>query len=1615
MEPQDAEVGFWVKDALYVFTPSAKIETAKREYLVEIEQLEKLRGCSGWASLYFQIYNQSEVTVISSGIQISSSEDRPIYRNGRPFYFFETYPTKRNFEIQAPIPDSERSELCSLLADHNNVDYDMSALICTRFSKRTLGWNELFELMKRCTPASVCDPCTHIGYKIAKSLIKIAALRIFADPEQSIMELPVNSLDAYNPDRKIGKFGMGFFSILYWLIGHPKRTMTIHSFSKDEKGKRCTYRVVIREIDGVLSFNLVFYPLSEITTTGFRVSLEAPFEDPFTLENVNEFNSQLKKLSFASGAKILTASDLLPKPKNKKINRGTIYENKGDLVLNKTTEAGSENQIITFVSLNFILVEDYATGVPLEVMLGSLFVPSISTKTIQLSNTSNVFFENNSGLQILKSNEKNRLVILVGGIAVVSITSDTGFGNIYVIHMPYNTRLPVSRDDIIITPENTQILSTSIEMVFDDLMRTNTNPHPFQNALNKYKDFTPNPENQRIVAKVLSDFFEANKSRLVPEAHIDLYKYLAADFVASNQYDALAIERRLNTEKTPITNLWYGVKVLYIPSLPGVQNITNGGLLNYLFISETYKQKLGAKWVETITTSYFETKLYPYASSYGGKDYEKYNKIDLNPEIFVPTIRTYGRNNWGRNDSIGEFFSQDLSKNPRKIYISDIITDPALLAYFYAVLVKYESLSIYFVLSGIFSLVFPLIRCYLYFSKQDFISILGELVKKFSSFIGNQTYGAAKNVLIVESIIPEIFSKIFLKPAGQISTKMVSYLVDHIIYSIRAVEEKPTTYLNIGSVNNPYQLYKNFFIDSAYTKAAFELSSNIVEFTILVVGSGRPFYNNVGIPLSLIEGFIEVNLQEIRSKKYGVSTLVGLYEMWGNKKFSAATSSYIFLNKMYALAEEWIRNVKHSTILKTVGPLVPPAPADTVKLGVMINTLFKENLPEPSLLPSFLKKVSLSKEESPLQIIEIAVNEGTVKPFVEATLTEIVQNSIDAIREFGVTGSKSDTSVHISLEKAIVNKKTNLILSIEDHVGMTSDAFIYVGIPFLSTKSPSEMVTGEMGSGFFNAYREAAVVRIYSTKDGITRESYDVPILDERNRVVDIQKTIRIKKTSKARNKTIISIQMVCKDDMDEIQKITRIEYMIKNVLALASQPIVYNKIPVSITKELAAKFGYFELYYTDPNKTKHESYLLTKGIPFAPLASYFKDYLMQRVIDVIDRNFVVNITHGGYTPVQTRTRINIPKAIQADFARVAEYTVFITMVRELAQGHRKYALDHIDSTANAVQLHFTNYSIFVMPGIVSAYDETSYLKYTSFYGQPSIASLINSCIDVMGGETYDERKTEIAAVLETWKSPYENVNKMVREIAIMWLKPKNTKHKPPAGEEGKVKKKEKGKIIWVDPDTVPDEPDPQMEPIVKAWINTFWGLAIEDVYGFRNNMPTQNVEIMKDLLSSLGLSTQGGKKELIARLGVKIRGRAFPKIVVVNSIKEQSKSGWYESSTHTITINTESWDEKDRKEIISVLGNKNLKVEDIETKLKNNKTWDYYFGYRFPSATLPHELEHARRSQNHDAEGHGGTKEKLFEGGDVKQLTFDQTGNAVFQHILSKGFYQEFFNALKR
>ena len=83
------------------------------------------------------------------------------------------------------------------------------------------------------------------------------------------------------------------------------------------------------------------------------------------------------------------------------------------------------------------------------------------------------------------------------------------------------------------------------------------------------------------------------------------------------------------------------------------------------------------------------------------------------------------------------------------------------------------------------------------------------------------------------------------------------------------------------------------------------------------------------------------------------------------------------------------------------------------------------------------------------------------------------------------------------------------------------DGIIATMIPFLSSKTPSEIVTGEMGSGFFNVYRESEKVLIETVHNSKAVIILDTPVHDKNNRVVDIKRLVQIQKSDETNHTTI--------------------------------------------------------------------------------------------------------------------------------------------------------------------------------------------------------------------------------------------------------------------------------------------------------------------------------------------------------------------------------------------------------------------------------------------------------------------------------------------------------------
>ncbi len=1413
--------------------------------------------------------------------------------------------------------DSESKGLCNKLISYSGNTYDISSLICMQLARDSVNWPEILRALKNC--GNKCEECTQIGYKVAKSLIKVAATRVFADPEQSIIEPIVNSFDAYaskNPKNKhIGKFGMGFFSLLYWLIGHPKRYIQLKSTYEEYPDKYCSYDVYIREDGDLMVFDFTIHKYKdENTSSGFNFMINTK-KDKFTEENLVEFKNQASKLLYLEGAD-LNINILLD---NEKIILGNKYK--------------SKNKVDVYLSDSKFTVSDKATGVSFDTLLGSLFVPTVSTKKIKLEpglikkeGTGRVVeYSNKEEIMNLKtglyhpgSRYKNKLYILVGQVAVVVFISSKAGDKDYLIELPASTSVPVSRDDIILTDKN--VLEESIFSLLDNAASSMRDISVAQELLKMYHEYTSSIKVKEAISSSLSRYYSEHISILCPP--FDFYKRWMR-FVVSQNYDILEVEKWLDKNANPLTDIWYGMKVIIMPDL--VYNTIDGGLLSYIFVNKRYKDSLGHNWSRIIASSYFCTKLYPYVSDYSKKEYEKYDKLSPKPASILNTA--------------------GLKK-------------------YHAVMMRLDSLHIYFSADSIEKSI-PILSNFLLqiyqYAEEIYNEVCDIILRKMNTFKGSQVYASEREELRFISDFVNERSKNYDKYIFP-REKWLKYFIVHISAITQSTYEGRDTLVYLSHKYSPNLmissvLYHKNKVTQTFVDEVIAQTNNIYEFTIILLGAGRVFqeisatgdinFTDEGIPT-----FVFYLLERIRARNPNESTLKNIYYLGlqdGMKVFAIPD-----IGKDYIFTKEWVQSVMRIDNIqvyredKEINKIITQ---DNIKLSSLMRYLFSHDIPNNiEDLFEDVKKSGL--EKTSLQAIEIAINEGTTKSFIDAVLTELAQNSLDAIREFG----PQNKSVEISLKKS--NDSKILYLEVTDYVGMNEKAFLYIGIPFLSTKTPSELVAGEIGSGFFNVYRESSFVIVDSIRDNIRRISYDIPI-KELGRVIDIEKKYLITPT-KEKNKTTITVAIITKETMNYISLISRIEYSAKYILGtIPLNNIFYAGLGNTyINREMIGKVGKFEAYIGKIPNFYFQSYVTTKGIPFAPLENYVKKMIPRDDIS-IDENFIINITNGGYTPVQTRTKIRLEKNAKKDLFMIILYCIFVDLIKNINKNAVNF--EHFYSFASTNQLRFTSQKPLDEKTPTTELSAADIMKYTKFYDWPTIADLLNECMKVMGDRKYVDAKKDIELVLTRYSSPYIQVDLYIQDICIGWLKDKNFSSAPLSD----VRQTKKIDEITVDA--------PEFQQLIETWVKVWWNLANKlKIKGYNNNIPKTRA--------------------------VKSNKPAY---------------GWYQKINHELIINTSLFGEKDSKHIIPLI--KSNKLDILQYDMLKNKIWVAYFSYGFPASTISHELEHARRKDDHLLGSHSGISEKLWDSDVTDYRTYDQVTNAVYQHLLSEGLYEKFLKEFNK
>jgi hypothetical protein len=463
--------------------------------------------------------------------------------------------------------------------------------------------------------------CTIGGRKIAESLVKVAATRIFSIPEQSIMEPIVNSLDAYQPARKVGKFGMGFFSLLYWVVQDPKATLVIvSSYQEANFVKPCSYRATISNVNGELYVDVAELTTTPAWQTGFQLTLN--FGSPVTDETFDRFVEQLNRLQYVTSAVII-------------VNRQNLL-NAAAIKLRQQVDPHYQRPnvaVLVTLTKNFFSTDDKATGLPIETFYSTLIVPSISSKTIALSTAKDVSFVDQSRIvpkiQNSYDEEYCSFRITIGEVVIVDLKFQSSFSQAFAVldqplnvtvlmTLPLQTRVPVSRDDVLLASVQAEVMASLQRLLSDNLTKYQDTTY-LEEALLAFAVETASSENLEIIKAFLSSLPQQLRDRQlvgVPVLEFDLYHHMNPRYITTLNYDQAWLELQLRLHETSSNEFFLNKRVIFA-EVPQGTLATNGGTSAFIFVSTSFLQSTNSRWAVDLAVRYKRDVLYPVGTNFG--------------------------------------------------------------------------------------------------------------------------------------------------------------------------------------------------------------------------------------------------------------------------------------------------------------------------------------------------------------------------------------------------------------------------------------------------------------------------------------------------------------------------------------------------------------------------------------------------------------------------------------------------------------------------------------------------------------------------------------------------------------------------------------------------------------------------------------------------------------------------------------------------------------------------------------------------------------------------------------------------------------------------------------
>lgn len=405
-------------------------------------------------------------------------------------------------------------------------------------------------------------------------------------------------------------------------------------------------------------------------------------------------------------------------------------------------------------------------------------------------------------------------------------------------------------------------------------------------------------------------------------------------------------------------------------------------------------------------------------------------------------------------------------------------------------------------------------------------------------------------------------------------------------------------------------------------------------------------------------------------------------------------------------------------------------------------------------LPTLIELFSEQSSDSSLQMVTQAVEHGSERDCLEASLTEALQNSLDAIRGF----LKKNPETEKKRSKIVFDVKLiqegdatapRLVATIRDFIGMESLKTLLCDfpIPNYSEKKEDDESVGEMGNGSFQMYRDAEAVFVKTRTLENPSRIYLLKVVPIRknNEVVDLEHTcIDITDLEPEFQGTELKIVFQNKDAAPRIAvEMAGVALLgfIRQTLGCASPPMpAGTKLRLELNhREGAIPFSEidksppFQIAATPFSalKMKNSSaqgYVLTNGYPFKSLSTFLieEKLLPESVAREFARGWCLNLPKGTYSPVQSRTRVQLSAEVREELKFfLAEWVYFATF--DSPQLYGDY-YPHLKSSASNFSQVFPGEKSFAMTNeklIEAVTKKGSFAELAKFitYYQPSFLS----------------------------------------------------------------------------------------------------------------------------------------------------------------------------------------------------------------------------------------------------------------------------------------------------